>query len=93
MKEKTNEEILQINRDTLLDRMEASGGYHDQDQYPYALMNEASKEIKQLRSERDEARRLFCQTKHPPTDCRITENAFATAHWMGWDCFKKEETQ
>jgi hypothetical protein len=89
MKEKTNEELIQINRDTLLDRMDTHGY---QDGYPYGLMDEASKEIQLLREERDEARRLFCQTKHPPTDCRITENAFATAHWMGWDCFKKEET-
>jgi len=82
MKEKTNEEIIKENRDTLLDRMEASGGYHDQDQYPYALMNEASKEIKLLRSERDEARRQVCEFEMVNIKC-----AHDYATYRGWDCY------
>lgn len=43
--------------------------------------------IKQLRKERDEARREICegcvQQRHPPMQHAIDR---------GWDCYKKEET-
>jgi hypothetical protein len=89
MKEKTNEEIIKENRDTLLDRMEASGNYYDQARYPYALMNEASKEIELLRSERDEARIDACyEAWNGQYGKRYTPQAIAEI--KGWDCFKKE---
>lgn len=40
-------------RDTLLQRMHESGRYHDSQEYPYGLMDEAAEEIKRLRDEVD----------------------------------------
>jgi uncharacterized protein (DUF3084 family) len=55
--------------------------------------DEARRERDLALEERDEARRLYCQTKHPPTKhCGITEDALNAAKWLGWDCFKEEET-
>jgi len=79
MKEKTNEEIIKENRDTLLDRIDTPGY---QGGYPYGLMDEASKEIKLLRSERDEARRQVCEFEMVNIKC-----AHDYATYRGWDCY------
>ena len=49
----TDDEILKQNRESLLSRIAAYGGYYDD--YPYGLVAEASDEIKLLRKERDAA--------------------------------------
>jgi len=48
----------------------------------------AVKHIKQLRAERDEARRMYCGVDNCTAD-----EAMLLAKEQGWDCYKKEETQ
>ena len=47
-------------------------------------LNDAADEIKRLRKERDEARRMYC---HEMWD---SQNPHDLADDLGWDCFKEE---
>ena len=87
----TDDEILKQNRESLLSRIAAYGGYYDD--YPYGLVAEASDEIKLLRKERDEVnflvRRILSEI-----NCRIDHGADSNGHLEGiYGIFKKEETQ
>lgn len=89
----SDDEIVKQNRDTLLERMNESGNAYS-DEYPYGLMGEAEEEIKLLRKERDEARRLACKNAgilrcvvDPDQD--IEEWAKSVAWLNKWDCYKE----
>jgi hypothetical protein len=59
----------------------------------FAEVAALKQEIEQLTNERDEARRMYCQATHPPVKhCGHTDGAKEEAQWLGWDCFKEEET-
>ena len=52
-------------------------------------------EVKQLRKERDEARRMYCEEKANPTGCAHTCREYATAIAFNkmWDCYDHEPPQ
>ena len=76
-----DDEIRKQNRDDLLERMSESGNAHSSD-YPYQLMMEAEEEIKRLRAERDDARRMYCILR-----MRISNKPEATdtSQSLGWE--------
>ena len=87
----TDDEILKQNRESLLSRIAAYGGYYDD--YPYGLVAEASDEIKLLRKERDEVNFLVSRILSE-INCRIDHGADSNGHLEGiYGIFKKEETQ
>ena len=89
----SDDEIVKQNRDTLLERMNESGNAYS-DEYPYGLMGEAEEEIKLLRKERDEARRMWCEAAPVGNSLSVNDmdlRARAEAKRRGWDCFKEEE--
>jgi hypothetical protein len=54
---------------------------------------EAAAYIERLRAERDEARRLYCIAFQEITENLGEKNTTESiAEEMGWDCFKKENT-
>jgi hypothetical protein len=72
--------------------MHESGRYHDSQEYPYGLMDEAAEEIKLLRSERDAARRMYCTQKSKPEVVGSQPcPAYATAVAFNnkWDIYDK----
>ena len=51
------------------------------------LIGEAADEIKRLRAERDEARRMYCGR----VSRDVQPDAFEIAKNHGWDCFPQED--
>ncbi len=61
-------------------------GYTNPEQSSYEY--HAVKMLKQLREERDEARRTLCNEYHLARNGRMSVEEIANE--MGWDCFPKE---
>lgn len=61
-------------------------GYTNPEQSSYEY--HAAKMLKQLREERDEARRTLCNEYHLARNGRMSVEEIANE--MGWDCFPKE---